>query len=50
MREIAEGYNKLIYEWSQKWPMEFSADKCNTIKDVKSVKRPHWDHKLNIIV
>ncbi len=28
-----------LYEWSQKWQMEFNAEKCNIIKFVKSGKR-----------
>ncbi len=35
-----------LYEWSQKWQMEFNAEKCHVIKFGKSGMRPDWEYKL----
>ncbi len=35
-----------LHEWSQKWQMEFNAEKCHVMKFGKSVMRPDWEYKL----
>ncbi len=35
-----------LYEWSQKWQMEFNADKCHVMKFGKSEIGPDWEYKL----
>ncbi len=36
----------LLYEWSQKWQMEFNVEKCHVMKFGKSGMRPDWKYKL----
>ncbi len=33
-----------LYEWRQKWQMEFSADKCHVMKFDKSGMSPDWEY------
>ena len=35
-----------IYEWSQKWKLEFNAEKCHVMEMGKSKRRPVWDYKM----
>ncbi len=35
-----------LHEWSQKWQMEFNAEKCHVMKFGKSAMRPDWEYKL----
>ncbi len=35
-----------LYEWNQKWQMEFNAEKCHVIQSGKSGMRPYWEYKL----
>ncbi len=44
-RELQKDLTKL-YDWSLKWQMEFTAEKCHVIKFGKSAMRPDWDYQL----
>ena len=35
-----------LYEWSQKWQMEFNAEKCHVMKFGRSEMRPNWKYTL----
>ncbi len=35
-----------LYEWSQKWQMEFNAEKCHVIKFGKSGMTPDLEYEL----
>ncbi len=35
-----------LYERSQKWQMEFNAEKCHVVKFGKSGMRPDWKYKI----
>ena len=37
---------KKLYDWSQKWQMDFNAGKCHVMKFGKSVNRPDWEYKI----
>ncbi len=43
--ELQNDLTKLC-EWSQKWQMEFNAEKCHVMKFGKSEMRPDWEYKL----
>ncbi len=43
--EIQNDLTKL-YEWSQKWQMEFNAEKCHVMKFGKSGMRSDWEYEL----
>ena len=44
-RELQNDLTKL-YDWSQKWQMEFNAEKCHVMKFGKSAMRPDYDYHL----
>ena len=35
-----------IYEWSQKWKLDFNAKKCHVLEIGKSLRRPVWEYKM----
>ena len=43
--ELQQDMDKL-YDWSQKWKMEFNAKKCHVLEIGKSDRRPNWQYKM----
>ena len=35
-----------IYEWRQKWKLDFNAKKCHVLEMGKSLRRPVWEYKM----
>ena len=35
----------MIYEWSKRWKLDFSAKKCHVMELRKNKRRPEWSYK-----
>ena len=44
-KKLQDDLDKL-HDWSEKWQVEFNADKCHVINFGKSDKRPSYEYKL----
>ena len=44
-RELQGDIDK-TYEWTKRWKLNFSANKCHVMELDKSKRRPEWDYKV----